>query len=176
MLKSRALLSVTILMLLAAASGNVRAEPYESYSKPDWDRPANIKDAAKRLALLHRREGSTGVLKFLDACYRTHILSPKFSQGLEACMAQDYMHTQVLALIYGRLPDEQRKQNNMPSPQQMADAMGQRFVMAFSQYKVPTTDASGLKTLVDKNGMQIFMASVFPKAAPSDGQNSERGK
>lgn len=152
------------------------AETYETYTKPDWNRAANIKDAAQRLGTLHRREGSQGVLKFLDACYRTHILSAKFSQGLEACMAQDYMHTQVLALIYGRLPEEERRKNNMPSPRQMADAMGQRFVSAFTQYQVPTTDAASLKTLVDKNGMEIFMTAVFPKAKSPDVPQVERRK
>ena len=56
------------------------------------------------LRLLHKREGSPGVLKFLDACYRTQLLASEFSQGLESCMAQDYMHTQVLAMVYSRIP------------------------------------------------------------------------
>ncbi len=52
-------------------------------AKEDWNHVANIKDAATRLAILHKREGSPGVLKFLDACYRTQLLASKFSQGLE---------------------------------------------------------------------------------------------
>ena len=78
-------------------------------AKGDWDHTANIKDAAGRLAALHKREGSPGVLKFLDACYRTHLLASDFTKGLEACMAQDYMHTRVLATIYAKLPVDQRK-------------------------------------------------------------------
>ena len=80
-----------------------------------WDHTANIKDAATRLAKLHRREGSSGVLTFLDACYRTHLLASSYTAGLEACMAQDYMHTQILAQIYARLPAEDRAKSGAPS-------------------------------------------------------------
>ncbi len=130
-----------------------------------WDHAANIKDAATRLAKLHRKEGSIGVLKFLDACYRTHMLAEAFSQGLEACMAQDYMHTQVLASVYSKLSPEQLKKTGAPTPQQMADGMGKRLVGAFTQYKISVTDAEEFKTLVDKNGFPIFIKAVFPKAA-----------
>ncbi len=130
-----------------------------------WDHVANIKDAATRLAKLHRKEGSIGVLKFLDACYRTHMLAESFSKGLEACMAQDYMHTQVLASVYSKLSPEQLKKTGAPTPQQMADGMGKRLVGAFSQYKIGITDAEEFKKLVDKNGFPIFIKAVFPKAA-----------
>lgn len=130
-----------------------------------WDHAANIKDAANRLAKLHRKEGSRGVLKFLDACYRTHMLAEKFSQGLEACMAQDYMHTQVLATVYSRLSPEAFKKTGAPSPQEMANGMGKRLVLAFTQYKIGIDDAEEFKKLVDKNGFPVFIKAVFPKAA-----------
>ncbi len=87
-----------------------------------WDHAANIKDAAERLAKLHKREGSTGVLKFLDACYRTHLLASEYTKGLEACMAQDYMHTKVLATIYAKLPPEQLEALARPSPKRLRTA------------------------------------------------------
>ena len=133
--------------------------------KTDWDHAANIKDAATRLAVLHKRQGSPGVLKFLDACYRTHLLASDFTKGLEACMAQDYMHTQVLATIYSKLPYEQRQKSGVPSPEAMAQGMGQRFVTAFTQYKVPVSDAEDFKKRVDKYGFPIFLKAVFPKGA-----------
>ncbi len=86
-------------------------------AKPEWDMVANIKEAAGHLGKLHRAQGSQGVLKFLDACYRTHTLASKFNRGLEACMAQDYMHSQVLAVMYARLPEEARAKSKMPSPE-----------------------------------------------------------
>lgn len=129
----------------------------------NWDHTANIKDAAQRLVKLHRREGSAGVLKFLDACYRTHLLASDFTKGLEACMAQDYMHTKVLATIYAKLPDAQRERLHVPSPVAIADGMNKRFVSSFMQYKVTVTDADDFKLQVDKVGFPLFVKGVFPK-------------
>ncbi len=134
--------------------------------KTDWDRTANIRESAIRLGVLHRREGSQGVLKFLGNCYRTHMLSSTYSSGLEACMAQDYMHSQVLANIYARLPKEQLAKLRAPSPELIAKGMGERFVAAFSQYKVPVADAEAFKVLVDQNGLPIFLKAVFPNIDP----------
>ncbi len=128
-----------------------------------WDHSENIKDAADRLATLHKREGSPGVIKFLDACYRTHLLASEFTRGLEACMAQDYMHSQVLATIYSKLPADQRQRLGAPSPDLIAKGMGQRFVVAFTQYRVAVVDAEFFKKLVDKHGFPVFLKSVFPK-------------
>jgi hypothetical protein len=140
-----------------------------------WNHAANIKDAAQRLALLHKREGSNGVLKFLDACYRTHMLASEFSKGLEACMAQDYMHTQVLATIYSKVPEDQRKRVGAPSPEMMAQGMGQRFTAAFSQYKVAVVEAEDFKKLVDKYGFPVFVKAMFPKDAAKIPQLSKPG-
>jgi hypothetical protein len=135
----------------------------------DWDRPANIKDAATRLVALHRRQGTVGVLKFLDACYRTHMLASEFNAGLEACLAQDYMHSNVLASIYARVPPEARKKNNNPSAQDIAKSLGERFVVAFAQYKMKAEDLTVFRALVDKHGLPIFLKGVFPNGKkPND--------
>lgn len=144
------------------------ALPQASFAKDDWDRAANIKDAATRLADLHRRQGSQGVLKFLDACYRTQTLASKYSAGLESCMAQDYMHSQVLAQIYARIPQAERVRMGTPAPEDIARAMGQRFVATFRQYKISTKEAEKFKKLVDVNGMPIFLKSVFPPRKPGE--------
>jgi hypothetical protein len=157
-----------ILLALALFAASSAAAAKES-----WDHVANIKDAAARLALLHRREGSPGVLKFLDACYKTQLLASEFSQGLESCMAQDYMHTQILAMIYSRIPDDDRKRLGTPTPQAIANSMGQRFVAAFSQYKMSVKDAEAFKKLVDKNGMPVFVKAVFPPRKPGDSGKPE---
>jgi hypothetical protein len=132
--------------------------------KGSWDHVANIKDSATRLAVLHRRQGSSGVLKFLDACYRTHLLASEFTQGLESCMAQDYMHSQILATIYSRMPQSDRERLGVPSPEIIAKGMGDRFVAAFAQYKVPSSEAKQFKRLVDKHGFPVFLKGVFPNA------------
>jgi hypothetical protein len=145
---------------------------FSAHAAPgNWDHAANIKDAAERLALLHKREGSQGVLKFLDACYRTHLLASEYTKGLEACMAQDYIHTQVLATIYSKLPDDERKKVGAPSPEAMAQGMNQRFVTSFMQYKVTVADAEDFKNLVNKYGFPVFVKAVFPKnpAGAADG-------
>lgn len=166
---SRAFVAVLVLAIAVPAALPARAE------LGAWNHRSNIKDAANRLAKLHRKEGSKGVLKFLDACYRTHLLAEKFSKGLEACMAQDYMHTQVLASVYSRLSPEALKKTGAPSPQEMADGMGKRMVLAFSQYKISVTDAEEFKTLVDKYGFPVFLKAVFPKAAGSAAAPSSPG-
>ncbi len=130
---------------------------------PEWNQAANIKQAANHLAKLHRAQGSQGVLKFLDACYRTHTLASKFNRGLEACMAQDYMHSQVLAVIYARLPEEARAKSNMPSPVFIAKSMGARFGSIFSQYNFTPAQSDDFKKSVDAHGFPIFLKAVFPK-------------
>ena len=149
--------------LIAVAGG-----PAPALAKETWNHVANIKDAAKRLAALHRREGSAGVLKFLDACYRTQMLSSEFSQGLESCMAQDYMHSQVLARIYAKIPQAERVRMGVPAPEDIAKGMGQRFVAAFSQYKISIKQAEAFKRMVDKDGMPLFMKAVFPPRNSGD--------
>ncbi|MGQ0456999.1 MAG: hypothetical protein ACT4OU_08045 [Hyphomicrobium sp.] len=153
--RARAALAATILGV-----GVVPAE-----AAIDWDRAANIKGAAERLVTLHKRQGSPGVLKFLDACYRTHMLASDFSAGLEACLAQDYMHSNVLASIYARVPPEQRAKNKNPSAEDIAKALGERFVVAFAQYKMKAADVTTFKALVDKHGVPVFVKGVFPNAA-----------
>jgi hypothetical protein len=142
--------------------------PHPSDAKETWNQVANIKDAARRLGALHRREGSAGVLKFLDACYRTQMLASEYSQGLESCLAQDYMHSQVLAQIYARIPQAERVRMGTPAPEDIARGMGARFVTAFRQYKISPKQAEAFKKTVDKDGMPIFLKSVFPKKNAGD--------
>lgn len=128
----------------------------------NWDHKANIQDAAVRLAKLHRSAGSGAVLKFLEACYRTHLLASDYSQGLEACLAQDYMHSRVLAAIYAKVPQDDRARAGAPSPEQIAQGMSDRFAVAFAQYKISNADADDFKRLVDKVGVPVFLKTVFP--------------
>lgn len=164
-----------LLVLVATLS---LASPLHA-EKPSWDQIANIKDAADRLAKLHRTAGSQGVLKFLDACYRTHLLASTYTQGLEACLAQDYMHTLILAQIYARVPPETRAKMHAPSPELIAKGMGERFASAFTQYHRTQADAEAFKKLVDMHGFPLFLKEVFPKGnegaiRPSDpGKNKE---
>lgn len=137
-------------------------------AKSDWDRTANIKGAAKRLAALHRAEGSQGVVKFLDACYKTHTLAAEFTEGLEACMVQDYMHSRVLAEIYAKVPQEARVQMKAPSPEFIAKTMNARFGAIVAQYKMPPTDIDALEKAAEKDGLPIFIKTAFPPRKKED--------
>lgn len=154
--------------IVALTVATVAGEPARATGE-NWDHKANITDAAKRLVVLHRREGSTGVLKFLAACYKTHLLSSEFTAGLESCMAQDLMHAQILAVVYSRLPPERIKQMGAPTPEIIAKSMNARITSSFMQYKVTVKEGEEFKRLVNNHGMPIFMAGIFPKSAPKGG-------
>jgi len=162
-------------LLVALFLGVMTAASAPSLAKETWNHVANIKDAAKRLAVLHKREGSAGVLKFIDACYRTQMLSSTYTQGLESCLAQDYMHSQVLAQIYARIPQAERVRMGVPAPEDIANGMGRRFVAAFKQYHLGVKKAEEFKRLVDKNGLPIFVKSVFPQRPAGDSGKDDAG-
>ena len=150
--------TIGLFLVIPAHAESTKAE------KPAWDRAANIKDAAERLGALHRREGTQGVIKFIDACYRTHMLASEYNKGLEACLAADYMHSRVLAEIYARVPAEERAKNKAPSPELITNTMAARFGRAYQQYKVPAAEADVFKKLVDTHGFPLFVKVIFPKA------------
>lgn len=130
--------------------------------KTTWDRVATIKSAAERLVVMHRKNGSTGVLKFLDACYKTQMLAGKYNEGVESCLAQDYMHSKVLSMIYARVPQGDKAPKNIPSAHQITRGLGQRYAAVFNQYGMGATEAKALQALVEKHGMDIFQSGVLP--------------
>lgn len=140
---------------------------------PSWNQVANVKDAAQRLAKLHRSEGTQGVMKFLEACYKTHMLASEFTQGLEACMAQDYMHSQELAAIYSKVPEADRVRLKAPSPELISGTMAKRFEAVFEQYHIDKADAEKFKKAVDQYAFPIFLKAVFQKAGKADGARKE---
>jgi hypothetical protein len=104
-LRRRGLTGRTLFVLAVLLGAPMLGAPvaWAAAEKPDWDQVANIKDAATRLAQMQRRQGAKRAFAFIDACYRTHSLSSKYTKAFEACIAQDYLETQVLAMIYSRL-------------------------------------------------------------------------
>ncbi len=122
----------------------------------------NIKDAATRLAQMQRTQGATRAFAFIDACYRTHSLSSNYTKAFEACIAQDYLETQVLALIYSRMEPETLKKMGAPSPQLLAKTMGKRVAAAFANYGVPVKRVKAFKKLVDEEGFPVFFKALFP--------------
>lgn len=156
--------AATVLVVAAALgiSAPVSAAP------GNWDHEKNIKDAAERLVKLHRRKGSKGVLTFLEACYRTHTIASDYTKGLEACLAQDYIHTRVLAAIYAKLPPGKLKSLGAPTAPEIAQSLNTRVAQTFMQYKVTVADADDFKRIVDKVGVPIFLKGVFPHVKELD--------
>jgi hypothetical protein len=160
------------------------ATAWAAAEEPGWDQVANIKDAATRLAQMQRAQGATRAFAFIDACYRTHSLSSNYTKAFEACIAQDYLETQVLAMIYSRLPPETLKKLGAPTPQHLADAMGKRIVSAFATYDVPVERVKAFKKLVDEHGFPVFFKALFPGVAmpappgqtPNDEKKNEKKK
>jgi hypothetical protein len=158
---------------IVLATGMTAAPPLraETVETPEWDQAANIKDAAERLGKLHRKGGVKAAYDFIDACYRTHRLASQYGQAFEACIAQDYLETKVLATVYARLPPETLAKLGAPTPEALAGAMGRRIVAAFAQYGKPAAYGEALKKLVDQHGMPVFVAIVFPGSVPPKSKN-----
>jgi hypothetical protein len=130
--------------------------------KPDWDQSANIKDAAQRIAEIQRTQGATKAFNYIDDCYKTHSLSSEYTKAFEGCIAQDYLETQILALVYSRLPPETLKKMGAPEPKQLAQSMGQRITAAFATYKIPVARVEKFKKIVDEDGFPVFFKALFP--------------
>lgn len=157
----RAAVSVAGLMtlLVGAGSGAALAE-----ARTNWDRAANIREAAHRLVGIQNERGALGTYKFIGACYQTHMIADVYTKALEACIAQDYMLTQTLVAIYERLTPEARRQIRAVEPLVLARAMSSRVSSVLTQYKMSEQDGLEIKKLVDKEGLPLFLAKSFPRA------------
>ena len=124
------------LALVAAGLIGMSTTSLVAAQDPKWDQVDNIKEAATRLAQMQRTQGATKAFTFIDACYRTHSLSSEYTKAFEACIAQDYLETQVLALIYSRMSPDALKRAGAPTPQMLAESMSRRVGAAFGKYKI----------------------------------------
>jgi len=154
----RALVTPAVVAVAIAGGG-----PALAAATPDWDQVANIKEAALRLAQMQRTQGASRAFAFIDACYKTHRLSSHYTKAFEACIAQDYLETQILALIYSRLSPETLKRMGAPSPEMLAESMGKRVTAAFATYDVSPARVEDFKKLVDEHGFPVFFQALFPK-------------
>ncbi len=158
----RRILGALTTYFLVLVTGTMGYAVSGEFKGVDWDQAANIKDAAERLAQLQRTRGADRAFQFIDACYRTHSLASKYGKAFEACIAQDYLETQALALVYSRLTPDALKRVGVPTPQALADAMGKRVTAAFATYDVPVSYVKTFKELVDEHGFPVFFQTVFP--------------
>jgi hypothetical protein len=164
--RRRALRSRGLLAIGAAAVIGLSTTSLVAAHDPDWDQVQNIKDAAMHLAQMQRTQGATKAFAFIDACYRTHSLSSDYTKAFEACIAQDYLETQILTLVYSRMPPENLKRMGAPSPQMLAETMARRVGAAFAQYKVPKERIAEFKRNVDEHGFPLLFKTLFPNVKP----------
>ena len=148
-------LLVSLLVQLAASCPAVAA--------PDWDRVANVKAAAKQIGEIQAQGGADQAFRFIVACYKTHGLASNYSKAFEGCIAQDFMLTQALALIYARVDPAQLQKLGAPTREQLQQTMNQRVNGAFANYQIPAREGLALKAIVDKHGLPVFFNIVFPK-------------
>jgi hypothetical protein len=152
------------LALVAAGLIGLSTTSLVAAQDPKWDQVENIKEAATRLAQMQRTQGATKAFSFIDACYRTHSLSSEYTKAFEACIAQDYLETQVLALIYSRMSPEALKRAGAPTPQMLSESMGRRVGAAFGKYKITPQQVATFKKNVDEHGFPLFFQALFPDA------------
>jgi len=153
---------VAMLWLAAAAA----ASPVSAAKV--WNKTENIKASAERLALMQRARGATGTYEFIFNCYKTHRLASDFSEPLEGCIVQDYIHSKVTAAVYERVDAETRKKFGAPSAEQLMALMSARVVDAYRQYGIADAEIKSFMKLVDKQGLPVFLAKRFPDSGATD--------
>ena len=139
-------------------------------SPPDWDRVANVKHAAEVLGEIQAQGGADQAFRFISACYKTHSLAAAYSRAFESCIAQDFMLSQTLALIYDRIDPAVLKRMGAPTRDILQQTLNQRVNGAYATYEMPPSEGNALKAIVDEHGMPVFFKFVFPKGqgAPAE--------
>ena len=128
---------------------------------------ANIKDAAKRLARAARRARSPRrALKFLEACYRTHMLASKYHAGPRVLHGAG-LHALAGAGRHLSPRCRRRTRREMKAPvardHRAIDARD-AFRRSSRSTRFNQKQADSLKKAVDTHGMPLFIKSVFPES------------
>ncbi len=152
---------------VGAAVGAAVVSPAAAASEVSWDRIENVKAAAQNIGGIQKTGGAEAAYKFIAACYKTHGLASAFSKAFEGCIAQDYMQSRALALVYGRLPPERLQQLGAPTAEKLVEALKKRLGAAFGQYQIAAAEGEAFLKLVDLHGMPVFMTTVFPRTGKS---------
>lgn len=158
----------------ALATG--RTQDLDASEVATWDQAASIRGAAERIGRLHRARGAKAAYELIDNCYKTHSLASAYGEGFESCIAQDYLETRTLIQVYSRMRPDALEKLGVPSPQMLAESMGQRISMAFTQYGKSQAYADNVKKLVDEHGLPVFLSIVFPEAARAIEEKSKEKK
>jgi hypothetical protein len=128
----------------------------------DWDRIENVKQAAVKIGEIQSRQGAEQAYKFIAACYKTHGLASAYSRAFESCIAQDFMVTQAMALVYEKVDPAALQKMRAPTRDQLQAALNQRVNGAYATYQMQGSEGLALKDIVDQHGMPVFFTYVFP--------------
>ncbi len=119
------------------------------------------------------RKGRPRPSRFIDACYRTHSLSSDYTKAFEACIAQDYLETQILALIYSRMSPEALKRTGAPTPQMLAETMSRRVSGAFAQYKISKEQIADVQAQRRRARLSAVLPVAIPRRQDAGSQDPE---
>jgi hypothetical protein len=140
----------------------------------DWDRIENVKHAAMKIGEIQSRQGAEQAYKFIAACYKTHGLASAYSRAFESCIAQDFMVTQAMALVYEKVDPAALQKMRAPTRDQLQAALNQRVNGAYANYAMAGSEGLALKEIVDQHGMPVFFKYVFPDKGARPGSDPDK--
>jgi len=161
------------LLCLGFAAGGVAAREKTGPTSIEWDRVANIKNAAVRIGRIQRAKGAEVAMTLISNCYKTHTLFERYSQGFESCLVQDHLETRVLVEIYSRMQPEALRRIGAPSKESLIRANVARYSVTLAKYKFPQPFGNELRKLADKHGWPVFIKTVFPNVQQGDAKKSK---
>ena len=148
--------------------------PCEAGIRPDWNRISTIKEAATRIAILQRDSGPKAVFRSIDDCYKRVAQAAKHGEALEACIAQDYLVSHVLAERYLKLSPAVLEELAGATPEDLMVAMGLRIASATKDFPISFPFVEKLKGQIDSYGHPVYVGIAFPDpATPPTGTRGE---
>ena len=139
----------------------------------DWDRIANVKHAAEQIGDIQAQGGADQAFRFIVACYKTHSLAAEYSRPFESCIAQDFMLSQALVLIYDKIDPAVLTRMGAPTRDLLQQTLNQRVNSAYANYGIEPKEGLKLKAIVDEYGMPVFLKHVFPGKGSAAGSEAK---
>ncbi len=128
-----------------------------------WNREENIVAAARAIAEIQKSRGAEGAAAIIETCYRQFVEPVQnYSRQAEGCLAQDILHARMTAAFYDTLSEDARRQNGLPAPGAVMEAMGKRVNDALQRFAVSPEEARALLEVVNSKGEPAFMKARFP--------------
>lgn len=164
------------LFLACVAMGNAlgASQAEETKVTPGWDRVQTIRQAAQRIAVVHRSKGPAAAYKLIDACYRTHSLADLYTEGMEICIVQDYLQTQMVTRVIERMAPGTLARSGVQSPKELRKIMQIRIGKTLKMFDMPPTFGTEVMKLAEKHGSPVYLAVLFPEALRQHNKKESR--